>query len=288
MDDKMPSRKDVEPDWYSNEMYEYLKELDSAGWYNAFSGRVGLSTMLNLPTDTIDSFAPGAHPDGDYSRFYKYIFSCVIDLNNDHKNKIFTHELPYKFPCILDAEDGDKSNKILFDHTRTTSNPIGNRLSSTSLLSNVNSSNPSRRIDRIIFPMEFKDERFPAHQTYNIRVDLSAPDGVIIDEFKKWLTEKRQTTGVPVKKRGRPNISNRVFDQSDFNSWIDGKIIQIFDLYFWEKVYGITNSQYHDSWFIFEKTATDDAKKKTSAVERLRYSEDLLLHMLHFYHGLAY
>jgi hypothetical protein len=62
-----------------------------------------------------------------------------------------------------------------------------------------------------------------------LKVSLSAPDAVIIQEFKKILSAVRERCPAPVKKRG-PQALNGYFDEQHFSKWRKHKILELADL----------------------------------------------------------
>ncbi len=63
-----------------------------------------------------------------------------------------------------------------------------------------------------------------------ITVDTQYDDKTLVEEFKKWLAEKRQVEGERVK---------RPFNQNDIDDWEYYKIRQIFDLECWAALSGV-------------------------------------------------
>jgi len=65
-----------------------------------------------------------------------------------------------------------------------------------------------------------------------VQVYLNAPDGVIIEEFKKVLRSARQSVPSPVSKPGPTALSGK-FTETQFTSWIKHRIVELCELEAW-------------------------------------------------------
>jgi hypothetical protein len=65
-----------------------------------------------------------------------------------------------------------------------------------------------------------------------LKVSLSAPDDVIIHEFKKILSGARERCPAPVKQRGHQVLKGR-FKAEQFSTWRNYKILELADLLAW-------------------------------------------------------
>ena len=72
-----------------------------------------------------------------------------------------------------------------------------------------------------------------------LKVDMNNPDAVILDQFKKWLTEKRKGYTLPIKRRGPQNGLTPEISKTHFSQWAERKIVALWDLDFWAKHKGI-------------------------------------------------
>jgi hypothetical protein len=92
-------------------------------------------------------------------------------------------------------------------------------------------------------------------------INLSAPDGVIRDEFEKALRAAREKYPSPVLKRG-PQALNASFGEQKFSTWKSHKILQLADLLAWKARKKINVSEAElGSWLGFDKKKTELAKK---------------------------
>jgi len=65
-----------------------------------------------------------------------------------------------------------------------------------------------------------------------LKVYLRAPDGKIIEEFKRALQNARRSTPSPVKKPG-PQGLDAVFMKTEFSHWLDHRIVELCELDVW-------------------------------------------------------
>jgi hypothetical protein len=65
-----------------------------------------------------------------------------------------------------------------------------------------------------------------------VQVYLNAPDGTIIEEFKKVLQLARQSVPSPVRRPG-PTALSAKFTESHFVSWINHRIVEVCELDAW-------------------------------------------------------
>lgn len=65
-------------------------------------------------------------------------------------------------------------------------------------------------------------------------VNLSAPDGVLRKDFKKWLKAKRRQVPALVRKRG-PDAQDSDFGQVQFNTWRELRIVEYGALLVWRE-----------------------------------------------------
>ena len=92
-------------------------------------------------------------------------------------------------------------------------------------------------------------------------INLSAPDGVIRDEFEKALRAARENYPSLVLKRG-PQALNASFGEQKFSTWKSHKILQLADLLAWKAREKINVSEAElGSWLGFDKKKTELAKK---------------------------
>ena len=62
-------------------------------------------------------------------------------------------------------------------------------------------------------------------------VDPEIPDGILFDEFKRWLTTFRTQHTSPVRRAGRPsNTPNTKITERHFATWVNRAVLPIFDL----------------------------------------------------------
>jgi hypothetical protein len=65
-------------------------------------------------------------------------------------------------------------------------------------------------------------------------VQLNAPDGVIVEQFKKALALARMRYPEPIKKPG-PKSANAAFSQKQVSTWLNYKIVQLCELDNWRE-----------------------------------------------------
>jgi hypothetical protein len=65
-------------------------------------------------------------------------------------------------------------------------------------------------------------------------VNLSAPDGVLTEEFRSWLKLKRLEVPPPIAKRG-PAALNGQFGEDQFRKWRDRRIVEYGALLIWRE-----------------------------------------------------
>jgi hypothetical protein len=66
-----------------------------------------------------------------------------------------------------------------------------------------------------------------------LKVSLSAPDDVIIHEFKKILSGARERCPAPVKQRGPQVLNGRFEDAAQFSTWRRYRILEVAELLAW-------------------------------------------------------
>ncbi len=64
--------------------------------------------------------------------------------------------------------------------------------------------------------------------------NLSAPDGVLREQFDRWLAEKRRDVPSPVRRRG-PAAQADVFGVDQFRNWRDLRIVEYGALLIWRE-----------------------------------------------------
>jgi hypothetical protein len=67
-----------------------------------------------------------------------------------------------------------------------------------------------------------------------VRIDLKAPDAVIINGFRGALAEARKAHPAPVRNRGRDRLAGR-FGPSRFASWRRWRIVELAELLAWRE-----------------------------------------------------
>lgn len=70
-------------------------------------------------------------------------------------------------------------------------------------------------------------------------VDLIAPDRILIKQFKQWLMRQRTDQKELVKTTG-PKAANFELTPKEIQSWIDGKLLEVWDLDFYAEVFGLS------------------------------------------------
>ena len=65
-----------------------------------------------------------------------------------------------------------------------------------------------------------------------VQVYLNAPDGVIVEEFKKALRSARQSVPSPVSRRG-PTALSATFTETQFFAWRNHRIVEVCELDAW-------------------------------------------------------
>jgi hypothetical protein len=95
-----------------------------------------------------------------------------------------------------------------------------------------------------------------------LKVSLSAPDDVIIQEFKKVLSAARKRCPAPVKQRGPQVLKGRYKDEQ-FSTWRSYRILELADLLAWREYEHIEATDVHLGLFLgFEKKRIETAKKE--------------------------
>ena len=65
-----------------------------------------------------------------------------------------------------------------------------------------------------------------------LAVNLDAPDGVLVEAFRHWLTAARKGNPAPVKQPGRDRL-NSTFTPQRFGEWKDRRILDVDDIEAW-------------------------------------------------------
>jgi hypothetical protein len=91
---------------------------------------------------------------------------------------------------------------------------------------------PGAPIVQLVAP-QAQDVHIPQHLLPALIVNISAPDTVILAQFKRQLEKARNLFPAPVAKRGR-HAPNSIFDTDTFEKWRREKIVQFADLIAWK------------------------------------------------------
>ena len=102
-----------------------------------------------------------------------------------------------------------------------------------------------------------------------LEINLRAPDGVIIKNFKDWLNDQRSTFPRPVIHRGRKSLEGSLLTNKDLKSIANSKILELFDLRYWKKVNKKNVSNETLIEWIFHGHNFDDAKDKFKSTNKL-------------------
>jgi hypothetical protein len=86
-------------------------------------------------------------------------------------------------------------------------------------------------------------------------VQLDAPDGIIVNQFKEALALARKTYPEPIKKPG-PKSANAAFSLRQISTWLNYKIVQLCELDNWRK--GLRKGDAPSFVEIGETAAADD------------------------------
>lgn len=113
-----------------------------------------------------------------------------------------------------------------------------------------------------------------------IAVELEATEGTIISQFKEWLEKRKKVyPGSPITLPGNPRLENKKLSQRTLRSWSDQRILQLFDLVFWRKVFqhDISDSTL-GGWLFYSDISrrSDPIDKYKYPMKKLREAIDLV------------
>ena len=116
-------------------------------------------------------------------------------------------------------------------------------------------------------------------------IELEASEGVIIRQFKDWLEKKKSHYPAPlVKRRGRAKIENRRFKDDNFQTWADQRILQLFDLLFWRKLFQKEVSNATLGIWLFH----EGLSKTADPLDKYNHSLDVLINAIPYFGSLMY
>lgn len=98
--------------------------------------------------------------------------------------------------------------------------------------------------------------RYESERTMLVSVDLSAPDKLLLSEFKKWLTKARLSTS---KTLNHSKWSKKAFTEADFKKWSRLKVLAYIDLYICDAVFGESLTMYQIGQLLFPNTDSSHA-----------------------------
>jgi hypothetical protein len=95
---------------------------------------------------------------------------------------------------------------------------------------------PGAPIVQLIEPQD-RDVRIPRHLLPAIIVNISAPEQVIVAQFKRTLREALDKYPQPLRKPG-PHAANYFFDERIFKRWCNARIVEFADRLAWNAKLG--------------------------------------------------
>ena len=117
-----------------------------------------------------------------------------------------------------------------------------------------------------------------------VRIHLQAADFLILEEFTRWLAEKRKEIAIPLKRTGPKRSGNLAITKKRFTTWSRQRILQIFDLTFWKMLFDRPESNATLATWVFHENrfSTRDPQKKFD------YARDVLDNALDLIEALYY
>ena len=105
--------------------------------------------------------------------------------------------------------------------------------------------------------------------TFYLKIDLGAPDKLILQKFENWLTKTREESGVA------PKSQVLLFKKEELKNWHANKLLPFLDLAFWRLVSGqkltdgdILNKLYPSTLEIDKNKMTDLGSKAKSITDK--------------------
>lgn len=113
-----------------------------------------------------------------------------------------------------------------------------------------------------------KDRKIPPHLLPSLVVNISAPDEVISEQFRRGLIDARKQFPVPFnKKSGKQTKPNSLIGDDTFESWIKAKIVPFADLLAWRATLDQRDQKATTRILMCEWLFEDQDKVKIHAVE---------------------
>ena len=107
-----------------------------------------------------------------------------------------------------------------------------------------------------------------------VAVELDASIGTTIKQFTDWLTEQKSDHPTPsFPRRGPPKPENRVLTQDLMDQWASHRILQLWDILFWRKLFELKVSNTEISEWLF---ATELDNCESEPKDLFRQSMDAL------------
>ena len=119
-----------------------------------------------------------------------------------------------------------------------------------------------------------------------ISVELDASEGTIIKQFTDWLTKRKREHPIPsFSKRGPIAPANRVLSEIHLNQWNKHRILPLWDIIFWKKLFkkdvsndNIANWIYHSE---LASSNSDPKDKYRQSMDELKKAVELVFPLLY-------
>lgn len=228
------------PDWFDLEDYANLKQLDLDGWSEALCLREAV--LERFKDEGLDK------PERELI-FERQIlaFNRTLRVNPNSLGKPFGLDVP----SDITTPESPHVNDI------------------THLLY-------SEPISELATPLTVEEADFDDEDAC-LWINLEAPDGVLIEVFRKWLREKRKEKPIPVKQTGRWNPENvHIDNRHHLARWIEYQIIPLCDLQLWGQATDIKYTNADFGYLLYPNIKKNRDGTDNDTTDRFRYARRIL------------